>query len=90
MRAGESIIKIIQLQQQNNVNYMTIGGIQLVGGVAGVLYARKKNYKIWGQIGMFVLGAVITGVPANAYFQPKIIERSAEIARIQLESKNEL
>jgi hypothetical protein len=90
MRAGESIIKIIQLQQKNNVSYMTIAGVQLVGGVAGVLYAKKKQYKIWGQIGMFFLGAVITGIPANAIIQPKIIERSAEIARIQLESKNEL
>lgn len=90
MRAGESIIKIIQLQQKNNLNYMTIAGIQLLGGIGGVYYAHKKNYKFWGKLGMFFLGAIATGIPANAYYQPKIIERSAEIARIQLESKNEL
>ena len=50
MRAGESIIKIIQLQQKNNLNYMTIAGIQLIGGVTGVYYAHKKNYKFWGNL----------------------------------------
>lgn len=90
MKANEALIKIIQLEQKNNVTQMTIGGIQLLGGIASVIYAKQKNYTAVGKIAMFFLGALITGIPANAILQPKIIERQAEINRIRLQDKTEI
>ena len=90
MKANEALIKIIALQQKNNVTYMLIGGMQLLGGIAGVVYAKKKNYSAMGKIGMFFLGAVIVSIPANGILQPSIIERQAEIDLIRLESKTQI
>lgn len=90
MRANEALIKIVVLQQKNNVTYLMIGGIQLLGGIAGVVYAKKKNYSAIAKIAMFFVGAIVTGIPANAILQPKIIEREAEIELIKLESKTEI
>ena len=90
MRANEALIKIVALQQKNNVTYLMIGGIQLLGGIAGVVYAKKKNYSAISKIAMFFVGAIVTGIPANAILQPKIIEREAEIELIKLESKTEI
>ena len=39
---------------------------------------------------MFFVGAIVTGIPANAILQPKIKEREAEIELIKLESKTEI
>jgi LPXTG-motif cell wall-anchored protein len=90
MRANEALIKIVALQQKNNVTYLMIGGIQLLGGIAGVVYAKKKNYSAIAKIAMFFVGAIVSGIPANAILQPKIIEREAEIELIKLESKTEI
>ena len=90
MRANEALIKIIALQQKNNVTYLMIGGIQLLGGIAGVVYAKKKNYSAIAKIGMFFVGAIVVGIPANAILQPKIIEREEEMELIKLESKTEI
>ena len=90
MRANEALIKIVALQQKNNVTYLMIGGIQLLGGIVGVVYAKKKNYSAIAKIAMFFVGAIVTGIPANAILQPKIIEREAEIELIKLESKTEI
>jgi LPXTG-motif cell wall-anchored protein len=90
MRANEALIKIVALQQKNNVTYLMIGGIQLLGGIAGVVYAKKKNYSAIAKIAMFFVGAIVIGIPANAILQPKIIEREAEIELIKLESKTEI
>ena len=90
MRANEALIKIVALQQKNNVTYLMIGGIQLLGGIVGVVYAKKKNYSAIAKIAMFFVGAIVTGIPANSILQPKIIEREAEIELIKLESKTEI
>ena len=50
----------------------------------------KKNYSAIAKIAMFFVGAIVTGIPANAILQPKIIEREAEIELIKLESKTEI
>ena len=90
MRANEALIKIVALQQKNNVTYLMIGGIQLFGGIAGVVYAKKKNYSAIAKIAMFFVGAIVLSIPANAILQPKIIERDEEIELIKLESKTEI
>ncbi len=68
-----------QLMRLNNIN-MLLGGISLLGGIAGAVYSTRTGGGFWRGAGFFILGNLAVGVPASLIampFQNKIIKETA-------------
>lgn len=89
VKGDERYIKIIQLQAKNTTVYLTVASLQLLGGVAGVYWASKKNYSLLGKIAAFFGGSIIVGVPLGIATRGNIVARNIEIARIEAELNKE-
>jgi hypothetical protein len=88
-KGDERYIKILQLNAKNSTVYLTVASLQLLGGVAGVYWASKKNYSFLGKVASFFGGAIIVGVPLGIATRGNIVARNIEIARIEAELAKE-
>jgi hypothetical protein len=88
-KGDERYIKILQLNAKNSTVYLTVASLQLLGGVAGVYWAAKKNYSFLGKVASFFGGAIIVGVPLGIATRGNIVARNIEIARIEAELEKE-
>lgn len=88
-KGDERYIKILQLNAKNSTVYLTVASLQLLGGVAGVYWATKKNYSLLGKVASFFGGAIIVGVPLGIATRGNIVARNIEIARIEAELSKE-
>lgn len=88
-KGDERYIKILQLQSKNATVYMTVGSLQLVGGVLAVYWASKKNWSLLGKVGAFFGGVILTGVPLGIATRQGIVNRNLEIERIKQELEKE-
>lgn len=53
----------------NNINYV-VGGIAMVGAIAGVVYAKKTGGGFWRYVGYWIAGGLVVGVPARLVALP--------------------
>lgn len=85
MTINEKKTKITLLQSKNiNAGY-TWGTVGLLGSIGGVFVAHKMGYKFWGKVGFFFLGGMVAGLPMRLILANKMVERNAEITKLQNE-----
>ena len=66
---------ITENQKQRIFNIKSIqSGVSFMGGIGGVIYANRTGGGAWRYIGYFILGSLVTGVPAQIIATPKINE----------------
>ena len=58
-----------QKERLNNINYV-VGGIALVGSIAGVIYAKKTGGGFWRYVGYWIAGGLVVGVPCRLVALP--------------------
>lgn len=69
-----------QQARLNNIVWLT-GSIGLLGSVGGIIYAHKTGGHFWRYVGYFILGGMITGIPARVValpFENKIIKEAQD------------
>lgn len=77
--------RAIDLQTKNaNMNYVWTA-LALAGGIAGVIYASKKDKRFWGKVGFFFLGGVAVSIPTGIVVAPLMNKNKAEMKKMQLE-----
>jgi len=87
-KGDERYIKILQLQAKNTTVYLTVGSLQLVGGVLAVFWASKKNWTLLGKVGAFFGGMILVGTPIGIITRQGIVNRNLEIEKIKQEIEN--
>jgi predicted PurR-regulated permease PerM len=83
----DNSVEIKRLQEKNQSTYIGAAGVQLLGGIGGVIYAHQNNYKFWGKVGFFFLGTIVTGIVAGMVIRPILIKRNAKIEILKNEQK---
>jgi hypothetical protein len=52
-----------------NIN-ATVSAVAFVGGIAGIIYAKKTGGGFWRYIGYWIAGSAIVGLPAKIIATP--------------------
>lgn len=58
-----------QEERYKNINYL-VGSIALIGSIGGVIYANKTGGGFWRYVGFWIVGGLVTGVPARIIATP--------------------
>ena len=61
--------------------FLLTSSIGLLGSIGGVIYAHKTGGHFWRYVGYFILGGMITGIPARIValpFENKIIKEAQD------------
>lgn len=80
--------QIIDLKAKNTTLIGTSMAISTLGGIAGVIYATKKNKSLLGKIGFFFVGNIIVGLASGLVIRPKIVKNNAEITKLEGQQQN--
>lgn len=89
MRTNSEIqLEIDQLKSKNQTEVIQRAAINIIGGVAGVVYAKNQEKGTLGQIGFFLLGSILSGVASNLVYPNRIGENNAQIKYLETQLTN--
>lgn len=59
------------------------GSIGLAGSIGFCAYAFHKGFGFWGKVGMFFLGGIVVGIPANIVMAKKLANADTALSEVE-------